>query len=155
MTIDPTSLGASTGLLASTTQSATAVGAPAASAGGDAISKAFGMGSDDFMKLFLAQLKNQDPTNPVSDKDFLAQLAQMTLIDTMQQVKTALGGSQLAQASSLIGRHVDGYDLDQQPIAGTVDRIVQEGGVLRLVVGDRMMRPEDVLTVMPVDPAAP
>src|SRR5512142_1797897 len=62
----------------------------------------FGLSKDDFFKLFLDQLKNQDPTSPMDDKEFLAQLAQFTMIDTLQQVQKSLGGTQLAQASALI-----------------------------------------------------
>ena len=119
------------------------------------VSKAFGLGKDDFMKLFLAQLKNQDPTRPVDDKEFLGQLAQFSVIETMEQVKNALAGTKLAQASNLIGQHVEGLDAQGQPLAGTVERLVQQQGELYLLIGGRAMRPDavNVVTAAGLPPA--
>ena len=51
------------------------------------------------MKLFLAQLQNQDPTKPMDDSQMLGQLSQMSQIQTLQEVQKSLEGSQLAQSS--------------------------------------------------------
>ena len=111
------------------------------------VSDAFCLGRDDFFKWFLSQLKNQDPTKPVDDKEFIAQLAQFSLIDTLKAVETALSGTQLAQASSLIGQQVQGVGVDGQPVTGTVDRLVQQGGKLYLLVGERAIEPNAVTLV--------
>lgn len=111
-------------------------------------SSLYGLGKDDFLKLFLAQLQNQDPTNPVSDKDFLGQLAQMTMIDTLEQVAQSLSGSQLAQSSNLIGKHITGVDVDGKAVDGTVDSVVQSNDAgLVLMVGKQAVKPDNVLTV--------
>ena len=161
MTFDISRLAASTGALNAlgSYDAAGATPSAAETAGipqlpeSDEISDAFGLGKDDFFKLFLAQLQNQDPTQPVDDKEFIAQLAQFTLIDTMQQVKSALAGTQMAQASSLIGQHVEGIGVDGQPLSGTVDRLVQQDGQLYLLIGDRAMKPEGVTLVTSDEPA--
>lgn len=137
MSIDPTILAASSGLLG------TSMGIGTAETIGDK-SDAFSLGRDDFFKLFLAQLANQDPTRPVDDKEFITQLAQFTMIDTMKAVEKALEGSQLGQASGLLGRRVDGIDVSGAPIAGIVDRLVQADGELFLMIGDRSIRPDAV-----------
>jgi len=136
MAIDPGTLARSSGLLASTFGSGTTARTD--------VTSAFGLGKDDFFKLFLSQLANQDPTNPVDDKAFLAQLAQFSMIDTLQQVKKALDGTQLAQASGLIGRRVAGNDIAGAAITGTVDRLVQTDGELLLMIGDRAIKPDAV-----------
>ena len=69
-------------------------------------SNMYGLTTDDFMKLFLAQLQNQDPTKPVDDQQMLSQLSMMSQIQTLQNVEKALAGSQLAQSSALIGKTV-------------------------------------------------
>jgi flagellar basal-body rod modification protein FlgD len=112
-------------------------------------SDVFGLSKDDFFKLFLDQLKNQDPTSPMDDKEFLAQLAQFTMIDTLQQTQKSLGGTQLAQASALIGDQVIGTDTSGLPASGTVDRIVQDPTGLTLVLeGGALMDPASVTQVI-------
>jgi flagellar basal-body rod modification protein FlgD len=112
-------------------------------------SDVFGLTKDDFFKLFLAQLQNQDPTSPMDDKEFLAQLAQFTQIDTLQQVQKSLGGTQLAQASALIGDQVIGTDTTGLPATGTVDRIVQDStGILLVLDGGSLVDPAQVTQVV-------
>jgi flagellar basal-body rod modification protein FlgD len=109
----------------------------------------FGLSKDDFFKMFLSQLKNQDPTAPMDDKEMLSEMAQFTMIDTLQQVQKALGGTQLAQASALIGDQVIGTDVSGLPASGTVDRIVQDPTGLTLVLeGGALMDPASVTQVI-------
>ena len=69
---------------------------------------------DEFLKLFMAQLQNQDPLDPKTGADMVAQLAQMTAVEQAQQTNTQLSELIAAQASnasssmsSLIGRTCD------------------------------------------------
>lgn len=71
------------------------------------------LGADAFMKLMIAQMQNQDPTNPMDNSQFLAQLAQFSTtsgIQEMQKSFSDLAGSlqsyQALQASGLVGRAV-------------------------------------------------
>jgi flagellar basal-body rod modification protein FlgD len=124
-------------------------GAPDTVKAGKSVTDVFGLSKDDFFKLFLSQLKNQDPTAPMDDKEFLAQLAQFTMIDTLQQVQKSLGGTQLAQASALIGDQVIGTDTSGLPAAGTVDRIVQDStGILLVLEGGGIVDPASVTQVV-------
>jgi len=118
-------------------------------------SDVFGLSKDDFFKLFLEQLKNQDPTQPMDDKEFLAQLAQFTMIDTLQQVQKSLGGTQLAQASALIGDQVIGMDTSGLPATGTVDRIVQDStGIMLVLEGGALVDPASVTQVIKPAPSS-
>jgi flagellar basal-body rod modification protein FlgD len=141
--MDVSALAGSTGLLSDP------FAASLATASKSDVSDVFGLGRDDFFKLFLAQLANQDPMKPVDDKEFIAQLAQFSMIDTMQEMKKVLAGTQLAQASSLLGRAVQGIDIAGAPIQGVVDRVVQADGQLLLMIGDRAIRPDAVNFVGP------
>jgi len=79
------------------------------------------MGKDDFLKLLLTQLQYQDPTEPVKNEEFAAQLAQFSALEQMQNLNTAVtqliylqeGMALLSQASSLLGREVEVYDPDR------------------------------------------
>jgi flagellar basal-body rod modification protein FlgD len=158
MSIDPTRLAAATGLI---DRQARAASASSAGSGTNvngvtklpssqgAISDAFGMTSDDFLTLFLAQLQNQDPTQPMNDKEMLAQLAQFTMISTLNDVQKSLGGSKLANASALIGDQVIGTDTKGLPANGVVDRIVQDStGIMLVLVGGQIVEPDNVTQVM-------
>jgi flagellar basal-body rod modification protein FlgD len=67
-----------------------------------------------FLKLLIAQMKNQDPTNPTSNTEFVAQLATFSQVEQSVQMNTKLDqmltGSSLSQASSLVGRTVTSAD---------------------------------------------
>jgi flagellar basal-body rod modification protein FlgD len=71
------------------------------------------MGSDDFLALMVAQLKNQDPTKPMDNMQFMGQLAQFGTVSGIQELNagfsglsSALASSQGLQAASLVGRSV-------------------------------------------------
>ncbi|MDP1930004.1 MAG: flagellar hook assembly protein FlgD [Gammaproteobacteria bacterium] len=71
------------------------------------------MGRDEFLKLLVAQLENQDPTNPQENGEFVAQLAQFSSLEESQKLTagfdkfaTAFQSTQTLQATSLVGRPV-------------------------------------------------
>ncbi|BDG07974.1 flagellar hook assembly protein FlgD [Anaeromyxobacter paludicola] len=71
------------------------------------------LGKDDFLKLMLAQLQNQDPTQPVDNQAFVAQMAQFSSVEQLQNVNDQLGNLLLAQNSgnqmsfaSMVGKDV-------------------------------------------------
>lgn len=108
----------------------------------------YNLSTDDFMKLFLAQMENQDPTKPMDDSQMLDQLAQMTQVQTLQGVESALKGSQLAQSSALIGKTVTGTDVNGTAVTGVVGSVVQSTDAgLVLKVGSQYVKPDDVTTV--------
>ncbi len=75
-----------------------------------ATTKSNTLGKDDFMKMLLAQLQNQDPLNPMDGKDFAAQLAQFSSLEqlsnlnaTMLTLPTYLKSFSNAQMVGMIG----------------------------------------------------
>jgi len=108
----------------------------------------YGLSTDDFMKLFLAQMQNQDPTKPMDDSQMLSELSQMTQVQTLQQVQKALEGSQLAQSSALIGRNVTGLDVNGAAVNGVVTSVTQSNDAgLVLQVGSQYIKPDAVTVV--------
>jgi flagellar basal-body rod modification protein FlgD len=68
---------------------------------------------DRFLKLLVAQLKNQDPLNPMDNAQMTSQMAQMSTVEGIEKLNTTLnsmvesvGNSQSMQAASLIGKSV-------------------------------------------------
>ncbi len=77
-----------------------------------ALKQATGLNKDDFLKLFVTQLKNQDPLNPQDSTQFVAQLAQMTQVEqayntntNLQSLIDTVKGTSTLNAASLIGKN--------------------------------------------------
>ena len=91
------------------------------------------LGKDAFLQLMIAQLQNQDPLSPAKNEDFIAQLAQFSSVEGIQNINssieelaTAFRSSQALEASSLVGRQVqvsaDTATLSSVgPVRGTID----------------------------------
>ena len=91
------------------------------------------LGKDDFLKLLVAQMQNQDPLNPTDNKESIAQLAQFSALEQMNNIATSMESlnqsmtnfsqqSSLTQGAALIGKWVSGVDTDGETIIeGTVE----------------------------------
>lgn len=66
-----------------------------------AMKKSTGLNQDDFLKLFIAQLQNQDPLKPQDPTEFLGQLAQLTQVEQAYNANTALQNLLTAQNNSM------------------------------------------------------
>src|ERR1041384_1480610 len=68
------------------------------------------LGKDDFLKLMVAQMKNQDPMNPADDKDNIAQMAQFSSLEQITNLATAVhdlsNRMSLTQNVGLLGHDV-------------------------------------------------
>ncbi|NJD07060.1 MAG: flagellar hook assembly protein FlgD [Methylococcaceae bacterium] len=71
------------------------------------------LGQDVFMKLLVAQLQNQNPLNPQDGKDFVAQLAQFSVVEGIESMKSAFSDfssssaqGQGLQMANLVGKNV-------------------------------------------------
>ena len=94
---------------------------------------------EDFLEIMIAELSNQDPFEPMDNREFLGQLTQMQNLEastemttSLQQLATSLEaltfGQQLSSASTLIGQMVVGQDLDGSEVIGVVTRYHVDGG---------------------------
>jgi flagellar basal-body rod modification protein FlgD len=99
--------------------------------------------TDDFLKLLVTQLQNQNPLDPLTNEQFLAQLAQFQALDEMistsNNTAAMLLGAKLSLAGGLIGRTVTAEGSGGVTITGVVERVVVEDGEPMLVIGsDRL-----------------
>lgn len=102
-------------------------------------SPADGLGKDDFLKLLVGQLRNQNPMNPLGDQEFIAQMAAFS---TLEQVTNLAGSMQrleeatnVGQTVGLVGREVTYFKADGTTASGTVERATFADGQVTLTVG--------------------
>jgi flagellar basal-body rod modification protein FlgD len=78
--------------------------------------KATGMNKDDFLKLFMTQLQNQDPLAPQDSSQFIGQLAQLTQVEqayntnsNLQNLLNAQNNANSLAAVSFVGKDILAY----------------------------------------------
>ena len=82
------------------------------------------LGKDDFLKLLMAQMTHQDPTEPMDNSQFIAQMAQFTSLEQMYNMSN--GFTKMAQmmqsseAAGTLGKVVD-LDVEGEKVTGVVE----------------------------------
>lgn len=87
-----------------------------------------------FLRLLIVELTSQNPMDPVKDRDFLAQMAQLNTAQQMErmgQLLTAL------QSASLIGREVEAILPNGTTLSGKVEAVELSSGEIYLTVSDQ------------------
>ena len=110
----------------------------------------------DYMKLLVKQLQNQNPLEPLDNKDMSAQLAQFSQLQQTENLNTSFGkvleSVQRSYASSLIGKEVSfqvqAADGTLQTQTGEVEEVViGADGTLLLMIDDRQVKLADVTSI--------
>ena len=118
------------------------------------------LGKNDFLKLLAAELKNQDPMSTKDNKEFIAEMAQFSSLEMMNNMTSAMESlktelmnlsqqSLLVQGSSLIGKHVSGIDKEGNSVEGRVDSISWLADNLELHIGEDKVELVNILAVTP------
>jgi flagellar basal-body rod modification protein FlgD len=123
--------------IASTTPATTTPGAANTTATNAAAG--LNLNSNQFLQLLTTQLQYQDPSNPISNQDFLAQLAQFSTLSGVQSLNSNASNmlllQQMTQGANLIG-HTVNYQAPGATTAsqGVVSGINVQNGTLNLVI---------------------
>lgn len=122
------------------------------------------LGKDEFLKLMIAQMKNQDPTAPMDNKDLATQTAQFTSVEQLTNISEQIAAltQSLGNSSSLIGKQVvwngetktGNYDVRTgkaeviiQNESGIVDSIVIRQGVHYVKIGSKELEMDKIVQI--------
>jgi flagellar basal-body rod modification protein FlgD len=98
-----------------------------AAAGTQASNPAGQLTKDDFLKLFVAQMQHQDPSQPMDNSQMMAQMASFSTLEQISNMATANGkvaaNMQQSNAISLIGRTVTYLDGAKAEHTGKVEKV--------------------------------
>jgi flagellar basal-body rod modification protein FlgD len=112
---------------------------------------------DAFLKLLVAQLKYQDPTNPTDASQMVTQSSQLTMVDRLNEIATQLGTSAASQrislASSVVGKSVTFPDADGISHTAVVSAARLDGDEVMLTAGTWSV-PMGAVTTIVASPAA-
>jgi flagellar basal-body rod modification protein FlgD len=96
------------------------------------------LGKDDFLKILLKQLSYQDPMAPMEDKEFIAQMAQFSSLEQMNNMAADFARMtslfQSAEASGALGKSVELFQEDEI-VSGTVRAVTRDPDPRILVNG--------------------
>ena len=81
------------------------------------------LGKDDFLQLLITQLSHQDPTAPMEDTQFIAQMAQFSSLEQMTNMSTSFAKLNTlftgSEASNAVGKNVD-IEMGESTVSGTI-----------------------------------
>ncbi len=107
---------------------------------------------DAFLQLLVAQMQYQDPLEPTSNTEYMAQLAQFSTVEELQNVNSTISNT---QAMSLTGQYVILNVPDAagniNPVSGIVDYVTMSEGKTYLHIGDEYYPSEYLDSVVSYD----
>ena len=110
------------------------------------------LGKDDFLKLLVAQMTNQDPLEPTSNDQFITQMAQLSSYEQMNnlnnQFKINAGLTTLTTGASMIGKQITYTDSSSKTdVTGIVDKVEMANGEFVLSIGGKSVKLSEVKTI--------
>ncbi|MFP7232360.1 flagellar hook assembly protein FlgD [Bacillus subtilis] len=112
------------------------------------------LGKDEFLKILMTQVQNQDPLNPVDDKEFISQMATFSSLEQMMNLNTTM--TQFVEKQDPFTTYLDWMGKEVSWTAdggatektGTVSSVKQSKGKYYLVLSDGTeISPSNVLSV--------
>lgn len=102
------------------------------------------MGQDQFLQLLVAQMQYQDPLEPTSNTEWVAQMATFSMVESLNNMQQAFDKQ---SANDLVGKYVFINDGDNGFVKGKVDYITKQDGKTKLSVNDKLYDLDQLDTV--------
>jgi flagellar basal-body rod modification protein FlgD len=112
-----------------------------------------GLDMKEFLDLLISELQNQDPLNPMDNKEMIAQISEIRQVGATDKLSKTLDsvllGQGLSNASSLLGKTVKGLTDDAKQVSGKVDRVTVTDGVPKLHIGEQTVDLSNISEIVP------
>lgn len=124
------------------------------------------LGKDAFLQLLITQLQNQDPTNPMDDREFIAQMAQFSSLEQMQNMTKAMESllasqqqTQLMSYTTFVGKEVKWHEVTEKldeagkPIVAEGQGVIKslkfvEGDVVFVLADGKEINPGNISAIL-------
>ncbi|HEY2421090.1 MAG TPA: flagellar hook assembly protein FlgD [Neobacillus sp.] len=114
------------------------------------------LGKDDFLRILTTQLSHQDPSSPLQDKDFIAQMATFSSLEQMTNLNSAFSkfaNNQMSQYAATIGKEISWTPQGSiSPLSGVVNGVTTQNGSYYFMVGNEKVPMEQVTEIKQVTP---
>jgi flagellar basal-body rod modification protein FlgD len=109
--------------------------------------------TDEFLKLMIAELQNQDPLNPADNTQLLTQMSQIRQVAASDKLSstldTVLLGQNLTNGTSLIGKTVKALGADGKDISGKVSKVTVANNDVQVYIGDQSVKLTNIREILP------
>jgi len=110
------------------------------------------LGSQEYLNLMVSQLQYQDPLEPMENTAFIAEMAQFSALEQMNNLNSNFSAMfnllQTTEASAIIGRTVTAINQETgEQVQGVVSSVVFDQGIPMLVVGDEMVDLDNIVQI--------
>ena len=107
---------------------------------------------DQYLKLLITQLQNQNPLDPMDNNQMASQLAQLSQLQDIENLSSTfdkvLASTKINQATTMIGKQVSWLPSGETTVvSGTVDGVDLSGSTVRLKVGNNLVDPDVILSI--------
>ncbi|MDQ0199587.1 flagellar hook assembly protein FlgD [Neobacillus ginsengisoli] len=114
------------------------------------------LGKDDFLRILTTQLSHQDPSSPLQDKDFIAQMATFSSLEQMTNLNNSFdkfANLQMSQYAGSIGKEISWTPEGAiSPETGVVNGVSSQDGNYFYMVGDDKVPMEQVTEIKQTTP---
>ncbi|RKN86518.1 flagellar hook capping FlgD N-terminal domain-containing protein [Paenibacillus ginsengarvi] len=111
------------------------------------------LGRDEFLKILITQLSNQDPTKPLEDKEFISQMATFTSVEQLTNMagEMRLLRQSIGFSSALIGQTIGWTQKDsndkEQVLSGVVESIKIKDNKQYAIVGENQVSIDQITEI--------
>lgn len=123
--------------------------AATSAASGQAVASNNQLGESDFLMLLVTELMNQDPLDPLSDRDFIAQMAQLNTLSETEKLNENMQTVQMLQAAALVGRGIEAIGPMGERVLGIATEIRFVDSTPQIVINNTtIVTLEDIVRIV-------